>query len=248
MKIKNILVILLVILAAGCSPGKRKEMKNVAAYEIFRAEKPLVIDADWNKPEWGNIKAIDIINPMGEKPLFSPSVKAKMMYDDDFLYVIFHVNDKYVNCKVTDINGPVYEESAVEFFFSPDPEFPDRYFNLEINCGGTPLMHYNDFSKKENRPLDSADIMKIDIAHSLPEVVDPEIIDEVTWTLEYRIPVAMLKKYSRIEDPRPGVKWNANFYKIAEKGTNIHFLTWSLVDNPEPNFHLPRFFGKINFN
>jgi len=90
--------------------------------------------------------------------------------------------------------------------------------------------------------------MKIDIAHSLPEVVDPEIIDEVTWTLEYRIPVAMLKKYSRIEDPRPGVKWNANFYKIAEKGTNIHFLTWSLVDNPEPNFHLPRFFGKINFN
>jgi hypothetical protein len=149
---------------------------------------------------------------------------------------------------VTDINGPVYEEPAVEFFFSPDPDFPDRYFNLEINCGGTPLMHFNDFSKKERIILDEEDIRKMDIANSLPEIVDPEITDPVKWTLEYRIPLKMLEKYSKIVRPEAGVEWRANFYKIAEKGTNIHFLTWSVVENPVPNFHLPRFFGTIKFN
>ena len=61
---------------------------------------------------------------MGDKPLFTPTVQAKMMYDNENLYVIFHVNDRYVRCLVTEINGPVYEEPAVEFFFSPDPAYP----------------------------------------------------------------------------------------------------------------------------
>ncbi len=184
---------------------------------------------------------------MGDKPLFTPTVQARMMYDNENLYVIFRVNDRYVRCLVTEICGPVYEEPAVEFFFSPDPAFPDRYFNLEINCGGTPLMNYNDFSTKQRNPLDVEDIRKVEIAHSLPQIVDPEITEPVTWTIEYRIPLEMLARYSKILLPKPGIEWRANFYNIAEKGTNIHFLTWSPVNNPVPNFHLPQFFGTIRF-
>ena len=108
-------------------------------------------------------------------------------------------------------------------------------------------MHYNDFSTKQRNPLDLEDIRKVEIAHSLPQVVDPEITEPVTWTIEYRIPLEMLEKYSKILLPKPGIEWRANFYKIAEKGTNIHFLTWSPVNNPVPNFHLPQFFGTIQF-
>jgi len=225
----------------------KEEVKRQSVYNVHKLTQSMKIDADWNKPQWQNIKEIDINNRMGDKPLFTPTVKAKMMYDNENLYLIFHVNDRYVRCRVTDYNGPVYEEPAVEFFFSPDPAFPDRYFNLEINCGGTPLMHYNDFSAKTHNPLELEDIYKVEIAHSLPRVVDPEITEPVTWTIEYKIPLAMLEKYSKIIYPKPGISWLANFYKIAEKGTNIHFLTWSVVDNPEPDFHLPRFFGNIKF-
>jgi len=225
----------------------KEEVKRQSVYNVHKLTQSMKIDADWNKPQWQNIKEIDINNRMGDKPLFTPSVKAKMMYDNENLYLIFHVNDRYVRCRVTDYNGPVYEEPAVEFFFSPDPAFPDRYFNLEINCGGTPLMHYNDFSAKTHNPLEPEDIYKVEIAHSLPQVVDPEITEPVTWTIEYKIPLAMLEKYSKIIYPKPGISWRANFYKIAEKGTNIHFLTWSVVDNLKPDFHLPRFFGNIKF-
>jgi len=247
MKTKTALLVFFVLLGTGCSFQKKKDMKNDELYSVSKLNRSIAIDGDWNKSEWQNIKAIDIKNPMGDKPLFTPAVQAKMMYDDANLYVIFNVNDRYVRCMVTEINGPVYEEPAVEFFFSPDPEFPDRYFNLEINCGGTPLMHYNDFSKKQRNPLGLADIEEVEIAHSLPKVVDPEITGPVTWTIEYKIPIVMLEKYSKVIHPKPGTAWRANFYKIAEQGSNIHFLTWSPVKNPVPNFHLPQFFGTIQF-
>jgi hypothetical protein len=250
--------ILLFMLAviAGCSNDRK-----MGTYEVKKLGRPMVIDGNWSKPQWHNVQSLHINNRMGEKPKFKPVVEAKMMYDDQNLYVIFHVNDRYVRCVVTDINGPVYEEPAAEFFFSPDPQYPNRYFNLEINCIGTPLMHYNDFEKVENgktvktsTPLDENDIREIEIAHTISESIDPltqvidtEITGPVTWTLEYRIPLSMLGKYSKIVHPAAGVEWKANFYKIAEKGNNIHFLTWSPVNNPVPNFHLPPFFGTIIF-
>ena len=222
-------------------------MKNITEYNVIKIDLPVSIDSNWDKPQWKNIQAIDIKNEMGEKPLFAPKTQAKMMYDDKHLYVIFRVKDMYVRCQISEYNGSVYEESAVEFFFSPDPDFPDRYFNLEINCGGTPLMRYNDYDKKENQFLTVEDMKKVEIAHSLPRVVDPEITEPVTWTVEYRIPLNMLEKYSKIVRPQPGIEWRANFYKIAEKGTNVHFLTWSEVDNPVQDFHLPPFFGTLRF-
>jgi hypothetical protein len=230
-------------------------------YDVQKLDKAMVIDANWDKPQWHNIQSLEIKNRMGDKPRFTPQVKAKMMYDDQNLYVIFRVNDKYVKSVVKKINGPVYEEPAVEFFFSPDTEFPNKYFNLEINCIGTPLMHFNNFEKinegktvKTSTPLNDSDIVKIEIAHAfsspfdtLTQVVDKEITEPVTWTLEYRIPLNMLEKYSKIVHPTPGIEWKANFYNIAEQGSNIHFLTWSPVNNPIPNFHLPPFFGTITF-
>ena len=80
---------------------------------------------------------------MGEIPKFYPVVRAKMMYDRDNLYVIFRVEDRYVRCVTREFNGPVWDDSCVELFFSPDSGAPSKYFNLEINCGGTPLMYYN---------------------------------------------------------------------------------------------------------
>lgn len=169
------------------------------------------------------------------------------MYDDENLYIIFLVKDRYVRCITKDFNGPVWEDACVEFFFSPDTIFPERYFNLEINCGGTPLMHYNVIPGKEITKLEINDIEMIEIAHSLPQIIDPEINELVEWTVEYRIPLVMPGKYSKINHPKSGINWKANFYKIAENSSNPHYLTWSIVDNCKPDFHLPRFFGLLKF-
>lgn len=223
------------------------DMTGDYVYEVQRLRGPMKIDAAWSKKEWKNIAGVEIRNHMGTFPEFFPEVKSKMMYDNENLYLIFHVNDRYVRCLTNVTNGPVWEDSTVEFFFSPDTRFPERYFNLEINCGGTPLMHYNLIPRKNAMDIDLSDLQAIEIAHTLPQIIAQEIIDPVEWSVEYRIPLEILRKYSEVTGPACGTEWKANFYKIAENNSNPHYLTWTHVDNPKPDFHLPRFFGRLKF-
>ncbi len=222
-------------------------MSSESVYEVARLTRKMKIDGNWDKTQWQNISPLLIENYMGPIPAFKPVVQSKMMYDEKNLYVIFHVNDRYVRCLTNKPNGPVWEDSCVEFFFSPYEKFPGKYFNLEINCGGTPLMHYNIVPRKEFIELCIEDISKIEIAHSLPDLIEPEIKEPIIWTVEYRIPISILRNHSLVNNPRKGVEWKANFFKCAEKNSNPHFITWSVVKNDKPDFHLPQFFGTLKF-
>jgi hypothetical protein len=227
--------------------AKQSAAEAPLTYEVVRARKAVKIDADWNKAVWKKTKPVVIEKYMGAIPPFKPTVEAKMMYDDANVYVIFRVQDKHVRSLVQEYNGNVSGDACVEFFFSPDSSLPERYFNLEVNAGGTPLIFYVTKPWTGFQKLEAEDIKQIEIAHSLPEKIDPEISEPVTWTLEYRIPLSMLKKFSNVTDPKPGVVWKANFYKTASQSSNPHWITWSYVDNPKPNFHLPQFFGTLIF-
>ncbi|CAN5349836.1 hypothetical protein BH23BAC1_BH23BAC1_08610 [soil metagenome] len=225
-----------------------KLFKNEApVYTASRLKSPINIDGDWNKPQWQKTKAVKIKNMMGGKPEFIPSTEAKVSYDHENVYVIFRVKDRHVKCLDREYNGPVYQDSCVEFFFAPDTEQPLNYFNVEINCGGSILTHYVTTNGKDHLKLEVEDLKKIEIAHSQPEVVDPEIAEPTIWTIEYRIPLSMLEKYSKVTYPGPGVTWKANFFKIAGKTSNPHYFTWSFIDHPTPKFHLPEYFGTLKF-
>jgi ribosomal protein S8E len=65
--------------------------------------------------------------------------------------------------------------------------------------------------------------------------------------MSFKIPLVMLEKYTNVVRPKAGVSWRANFYKIAEINSNKHYITWNVVKNPTPQFHLPQYFGVLNF-
>ncbi|MGB3777438.1 MAG: carbohydrate-binding family 9-like protein [Tunicatimonas sp.] len=227
-------------------PGK-KDQTTMSTYQVVRFEDDLTIDGRWDKPEWQATEAVELTHFMGEEPAFPHRVQAKMMYNRQYLLVIFRVHDNYVRCQTQQVNGPVWEDSCVEFFFAPDTTYQERYFNLEVNCAGTPLMHYNAGPGGGYLPLDEEDARQIQIATSLPGTRDQEITTPTTWTLEYQIPVSLLKKYAPVTDPASGVQWRANFYKIAHKSSHPHYITWSPIERQEPDFHLPEFFGLLEF-
>ena len=105
-----------------------------AVYKVVKLNRAMKIDADWNKEQWKNSNTISIEKHMGGIPKFQPVVEAKMMYDDNNVFVIFRVKDRFVQSTVQEYNGSVSENSCVEFFFSPDSSYPLKYFNLEINA------------------------------------------------------------------------------------------------------------------
>jgi putative isomerase len=226
-----------------------RNIKITSEYSVSRLGSPMSIDANWNKPQWKNTKFITIANYMGKLPIFKPTVQAKMMYDSDNLYVIFHVTDSVIRCLTKEINGPVWEDNAVEFFFSPDAHSPLKYFNLEMNCGGVPLMHYNTVANKEITELKREEIKEIEIAHSYTPALEKERFGNLTWTLEYKIPLNLLEKYSNVTHPAKGITWRANFYKIAHKSSDPHYISWSFIDiaPDDVDMHRPEFFGILKF-
>lgn len=216
-------------------------------YFVYQTDMKPDINAVWKKKFWKKTDGILLQNYMGEKPSHFPETQAKVKYDDKNLYVIFTVKDRYVRAVAKEINGRVYEDSCVEFFFTPGPDISRGYFNLEMNCKGVFLFNWHRNGNQEKGPLDTSDNSQITVSCSLKEDVTEEIDKPVDWTIEYCIPFSILKKYMEVDMPAPGVVWKANFYKCGDKTSHPHWLTWAPVDFPTPKFHLPEFFGTIIF-
>jgi len=219
-------------------------------YTVARIDSPAIINSVWDKEPWDRIVPLRIEHHMGDDPDHRPGVQAKIAYDDEAVYVIYRVEDQYIRCAITDYQGPVFRDSCVEFFFTPSENLDLGYFNLEMNCIGTALFHFQrgQGENRERSRLERDHFDQIEVAHSIdPELVATEMEDPLIWTLEYRIPFDILTEYADIERPASGVRWRANFYKCADDTSHPHWLTWSVVDLERPNFHRPDYFGTLIF-
>ncbi len=242
MKAFSLLAILFI--ATSFAP-KNNEIDSV--YKIKRVGTPPKIDAVWDKVPWKNIRPISISNYMGEKPGHIPFTQAKLAYDNYAVYVIFRVEDRYVKAVHENNQESICKDSCVEFFFSPHNNSSEGYFNLEMNCGGVFLFNYQITPKSERTEISDGDMQLIEVAHTLPKIIKKEIKNKTTWVVEYSIPFSVLQNYDSFSAPQKGTVWRANFYKCADHTSHPHWLTWAPVDNPTPNFHLPGFFGAIEF-
>ena len=205
------------------------------------------VHGGWVESAWGEVAPLVLQYHMGDEPAHRPHVEAKLTYDYQAIYVIFRVEDRYVRAVARGYHGHVCRDSCVEFFFTPGVDIGLTYFNVEINCGGAMLFHYNP-EGGDTVLVDPSDCDRVEIAHSLPEIVEPEIAEPVTWTLEFRLPFDVVEKYCPTATrPAPGVTWRANLYKCGNETSHPHWLTWAPVDFPRPNFHVPECFGVIVF-
>jgi hypothetical protein len=217
-------------------------------YEVVRIGDGLDLEAGWDGRGWNTIAPLSLELFMGEKPEHRPRTAAKVAYNDQMIYVAFRVEDRYVRAVAQKNQDDVCCDSCVELFFTPNSDLATGYFNLEMNCGGTLLLYHQSSRSDIGRTVVAeADCRRIRIFHQLPKRIDPEIADPVTWTVAYAIPFEMLENYCPVTRPAPGVSWRANFYKCADHTSHPHWLTWSKVDNPTPDFHLPQFFGILKF-
>ena len=88
-----------------------------------------------------------------------PKVQARVMWDDDYLALMFRVEDRYVRAVAGHPwNGSdsVCTDSCVEFFVAPVAG-SDGYLNCEANCGGTMLLGAHGGILGENPPVEPDD-------------------------------------------------------------------------------------------
>ena len=153
----------------------------------------------WDGPVWSAADTLALDCFVAAKPAYKPRAQARVLYDDRQFFVLFRVEDRYVRSVHTRPNDPVSEDSCVEFFARPNPL--GGYFNFEINAGGTMLLYYIEDWKRTAagfqrfRRVDAGLMKSVRIFHSLPRVVDPEITNPVTWTIECAIPLRLIETY-----------------------------------------------------
>ncbi len=243
---------LLAIVLGSCSKDDEVSIKTnkdnkTMCYTVKRASQAINLGNEWDAGKWKQANILEIANYLGDKPEHFPKAQAKLLYDDDNLYVFFRVEDQYIRAIAEETHGKVWQDSCVEFFFTPDAKLENTYFNLETNCGGTMLFRYNDKNNNTEKYVEVADCEKVEVCHSLPKIIADEISEPTTWTLSYKLPLDVIGRYSKMTKPQHGVIWKANFYKCADKTSHPHWLSWSPVDAPTPNFHLPQYFGVLEF-
>lgn len=202
---------------------------------------------DFHENPWTDIEAESLSHYMGDTPSHRPMTAFKIGYDRNAIFLIFRVRDNYVRAVAETYQGPVFRDSCVEFFFSPNPEVSDGYFNLEVNCCGVALFEFHPGDGREMIRIPDAVFKEIRIVHHLDRKIDPEITSPLTWSVALRIPVGILLDYGPVTWPEPGESWRANFHKCADLSSHPHWLTWAKIDFPTPRFHLPKFFGRLLF-
>ena len=225
-----------------------------ATYVVKRASERPALDGNWAAPAWrgANILRVDRFMAAPDASDHQPTTQTKVTYTDDGLFVFFKVSDRYVVCRHTEFQSPVYKDSCAEFFVQPKPG--KGYFNFEMNCGGALLVTYIEdaartptgFKKFTKLPPDM-DLL-VQRFHSLPTHIEPEMADAVEWQLEYFIPFIFFERYVGPLGKVAGQTWRANFFKCADKSSHPHWATWAPLD-PDfaDGFHRPDKFGAFHF-
>jgi len=201
-------------------------------------------DAAWQQAD---ALAIDHFRP--ESSVHHPQTTLRLLHDGASIHGIFCVEDCYIRCVHQNYGDPVYRDSCVEFFIQPKPAC--GYFNFEFNCGGAFLCnHITDetgapASFKEYTRLSAQDVAGVSVTTSLPRIVDPEIVEPVSWWLAFRIPISVLENFVGGMGGLSGQAWRGNAYKCGSGTSHPHWAAWAPVD--QLNFHLPRCFGELVF-
>ena len=215
------------------------------SYKVKRLAGRTAMNADWDQDAWRGVEPLAIERYLNDRPAHVPRVQAKLGYDDEAVTVIFRVEDQYVRA-VHGHQDSVCRDSCVEFFFVPDTDAAKGYFNIEINCSGALLFHFQTQPRVDHVVISDADCTQVEIAATMPSRVEPEIAEPVTWGIECRVPVALLESYMDMARPATGVTWRANLYKCADATSHPHWLSWSPIGG-KIDFHQPQYFGEIVF-
>ncbi len=166
-------------------------------------------------------------------------VQFGIAYDANNLYLKYEVDELHPKAVCTTTNGPVWEDSCVEFFIA----FNEReYYNLEFNCIGTRLVGLG----TDNQNRQWLNPQTVEGIQTIPSLMREPLDIENTptqWELNIRIPKTVFG--SAIRHFEKGMTFKANFFKCGDNQKQMHFLSWNPIPTATPNFHLPAFFGSI---
>jgi hypothetical protein len=176
-----------------------------------------------------------------------PIVSFAMAHGEGAIFLKYFIEEKTLRSTYLNPNDPVYKDSCVEFFISFEGE--ELYYNFEWNCAGSCLAGFG--KGKDRALLPAADILKIKhysqirSSSSGPLAGITGTADSIQWEITLIIPADVfihhrLRTFSNM-------KGRGNFFKCGDELPQPHYLAWTQIVSPAPEFHLQEYFADIVF-
>jgi hypothetical protein len=190
----------------------------VKHYMVERAATAIVIDGHLDEFAWqatAQINGFDRILHSYNQVLYS--TRARMLWDDENLYVAFVCQDPNMWATYENEDDPLWEEEVVEVFIDPDGD-GRNCLELEVNPHNT-VVDLNIVqlrpSWKANKDWDAAGLKT---AVETQGTVNDSLDQDQGWTVEIAIPwAAMAAGIGGGGRPDAGDMWRLNLYRIERK-------------------------------
>jgi hypothetical protein len=184
-------------------------------------------------------ESIDVLNWRETFP-YKPVVVFDVARGKNDLYIRYFVRGLSLRALADHDGTFVHEDSCVEFFMRKADEM--NYINFEFNCIGTCYACRHQ-SREVSTPLTADEFRSIRRYTTVQREAFAEKRGLYAWELIVAIPFRVMG----LNPENLPEKIRGNFYKCADKTENPHYVTWSPIDLPHPNYHCPEFFGEIYF-
>jgi hypothetical protein len=171
---------------------------------------------------------------------YQPEVDFIIGWSERCLHLNYFVKEESIMALTGTDQGPVWKDSCVEFFVSPDAN--DFYYNFEFNCIGTCLLAFGN-SRHEREYAPQEVLSGIKRISSLERKTFPDIKGNHAWELSIEIPAEAFFKHPGFRPGKGNMK--GNFYKCGDGLSKVHYLTWNPVKTAQPDYHRPEFFGNL---
>ncbi len=223
--------------------GEPPKPKEYAAAKVRKGA--IKIDGKADEEEWKNAASTGLfVDNYGSKG--EPAAEAKVIWDEENLYVFFSVKTKDVSTSFTKNDEPLYKEDVVEVMIDADDNMKD-YFEVQVAPNGLIFDKYFHGGPRQGEDMawESGMKAKAVVEGTLNKNGDA---DE-GWSAELAIPfskVVTAGKTAPNVPPKDGDRWRANLFAVDLSKDN----KWrGTMFNPvyAGDYHALRNWGYIKF-
>ncbi len=205
-----------------------KTTKSIYLPELAGQTLAKIDDILANTPVAGEI---DQLNWVEQYPA-APQTTFSIVHTDEMLYVRYEVKGEVPLATKTNDLELVNEDACVEIFIGDKDN--THYWNFEFNPAGV----CNASHRKERK----VDVVRLNAEQLASIQRYGQQLCAAHWTLLIGIPLSLIELDLTQEHCR-----RANLYKCGDKTAMKHYASWNPIEAEAPAFHLPEYFGEIQF-
>ncbi len=229
-------------------------------YVCYRAATPPAIDGRLDGAVWADAPwtawFVDIEGAAKPRPRFR--TRAKILWDDECLYVGAWLEEPHVWATLTEHDSVIFQDPDFEIFIDPDGD-NQNYFEIEINALNTEWDLRLPKAYRDGGPaLNEWEIPGLRTAVHVEGTLNNPADRDRFWSVEFALPWSAFAEHAGCAcPPAPGDTWRMNFSRVEWQIRIVDGRYVKVPNAPEDNWvwspqgvvdmHQPEHWGYVQF-